>query len=165
MLIDAHGLVVNVSSAADRIPFPFRGAYGMTKAAVSSFSRTLEVELYHFNVRVLNVVSTMVKSNLAQNASARLPPDSLWSNMAEHMDPVPEDTKMESKDWAQKTVFEALRGEGYHVGPFRLSGTKSEFWVGSNSGPTRALWCLGSGWLRWVALILWPLGRVKSPEK
>lgn len=50
-----HGLIVNVSSMAARLPVPFMGAYNAAKAALASFTMTLQIELRGSAVRLVDL--------------------------------------------------------------------------------------------------------------
>jgi NAD(P)-dependent dehydrogenase (short-subunit alcohol dehydrogenase family) len=47
-----HGIIINVSSAAGRMTFPFYSLYNSTKWAVEGFSESLHYELRPFNIRI-----------------------------------------------------------------------------------------------------------------
>ncbi|MFZ5805816.1 MAG: SDR family oxidoreductase [Verrucomicrobiota bacterium] len=54
----AHGggLIINISSLAARFPIPFMGAYNAAKAAMSSLTQTLRLELGHDNsIRIVDL--------------------------------------------------------------------------------------------------------------
>lgn len=55
MHAQGSGLVINVSSLASRLPVPFMGAYNAAKAAMASFSMTLQLELRESNVRIVDL--------------------------------------------------------------------------------------------------------------
>lgn len=54
-LQDRGGRIINVTSLAARLPLPFMGAYNAAKAAMSSFTMTLQLELAGSNVRVIDL--------------------------------------------------------------------------------------------------------------
>lgn len=49
------GRIINVTSLASRFPIPFMGAYNAAKAAMASFTMTLQLELENSNIRVIDV--------------------------------------------------------------------------------------------------------------
>jgi len=51
---------------------PFAGAYCSTKAAVTSFSDTLRMELAPFGIQVITVQPGGIKTNLSDNADKEL---------------------------------------------------------------------------------------------
>jgi 1-acylglycerone phosphate reductase len=65
----------------------YKGAYNSSKAAIHSFSDTLRIEMYPFNVKVLNICTGGVKTNLSpnmiQSLDVKLPPDSVYQPIEE----------------------------------------------------------------------------------
>jgi NAD(P)-dependent dehydrogenase (short-subunit alcohol dehydrogenase family) len=53
----AHGggRIINVTSLASRLPVPFMGAYNAAKAAMASFTMSLQLELKDSNIRVIDL--------------------------------------------------------------------------------------------------------------
>jgi NAD(P)-dependent dehydrogenase (short-subunit alcohol dehydrogenase family) len=53
----AHGggCIINVTSLASRLPVPFMGAYNAAKAAMASFTMSLQLELEQSNIRVIDL--------------------------------------------------------------------------------------------------------------
>ena len=53
----AHGggRIINVTSLASRLPVPFMGAYNAAKAAMASFTMSLQLELEGSDIRVIDV--------------------------------------------------------------------------------------------------------------
>ncbi len=49
------GLIINISSMAARLPVPFMSAYNAAKAAMASFTMTLQLELRGSNIRVIDI--------------------------------------------------------------------------------------------------------------
>lgn len=49
------GCIINVTSLASRFPIPFMGAYNAAKAAMASFTMTLQLELENSNIRLTDV--------------------------------------------------------------------------------------------------------------
>lgn len=49
------GMIINVTSLASRLPVPFMGAYNAAKAAMASFTMTLQLELGASNIRVVDL--------------------------------------------------------------------------------------------------------------
>jgi NAD(P)-dependent dehydrogenase (short-subunit alcohol dehydrogenase family) len=52
---DRGGRIINVTSLVSRLPIPFMGAYNAAKAAMASFTMTLQLELEGSNVRVIDL--------------------------------------------------------------------------------------------------------------
>src|ERR1700736_1541377 len=49
------GRIINVSSLASRMPVPFMGAYNAAKAAMASFTMSLQLELAGSNIRIIDL--------------------------------------------------------------------------------------------------------------
>lgn len=49
------GRIINVTSLASRLPVPFMGAYNAAKAAMASFTMSLQLELRDSNIRVIDL--------------------------------------------------------------------------------------------------------------
>jgi NAD(P)-dependent dehydrogenase (short-subunit alcohol dehydrogenase family) len=62
---DAPGAVVNISSVLGKRAAPLQGAYGMTKAAVISMTRTLAMELGAAKIRVNAIAPGLIDTRLA----------------------------------------------------------------------------------------------------
>lgn len=107
-------LVVNNTSIASqtRGALPFEGAYSASKAAAGSLTEVMRLELQPFGIRVINLVTGGVRTNLFSNApSVELPPESLfnvakeavekamWAGSGANMDRFAEPTA-----WAKHTV-------------------------------------------------------------
>ncbi|KAI2637742.1 hypothetical protein GGS26DRAFT_544969 [Hypomontagnella submonticulosa] len=60
-------MIVNNTSAASTVPIPFQAVYNASKAAFSMLSNTLRLELQAFNIKVIDLKSGMVKTNILKN--------------------------------------------------------------------------------------------------
>ncbi|KAK7880765.1 hypothetical protein WMY93_032578, partial [Mugilogobius chulae] len=60
----AKGRVVNISSLAGEVPMPHYSAYSSTKAALSSFSRILRMEMLQWGVHVALIQPTGFKTKI-----------------------------------------------------------------------------------------------------
>lgn len=55
MRIRGSGLIINVTSLASRLPVPFMAAYNAAKAAMASFTMSIQLELPDANIRVVDL--------------------------------------------------------------------------------------------------------------
>jgi NAD(P)-dependent dehydrogenase (short-subunit alcohol dehydrogenase family) len=55
MRVHGSGRIINVSSLASRMPVPFMGAYNAAKAAMASFTMSLQLELEGSDIRVIDL--------------------------------------------------------------------------------------------------------------
>lgn len=82
-LIAAKGLIINISSAASIVPYPFASAYSASKGAINAFSRTLRLELQPYGVRVLVAITGTVRTNINLQTDRQLPQGSLYTPIAD----------------------------------------------------------------------------------
>lgn len=82
LLIEAKGTVAMIGSLAAVMPYVFGGVYSASKAALHAYTDTLRLELAPFGVRVVNVVTGGVKSNIARTERT-LRKDSLYVELEE----------------------------------------------------------------------------------
>lgn len=76
------GMVLHQTSGASVTSVPFQAAYNASKAAMASFSETMRLELAPFNIKVVELKTAMVKSNMVGSMKAhelKLPPNSIWT--------------------------------------------------------------------------------------
>jgi NAD(P)-dependent dehydrogenase (short-subunit alcohol dehydrogenase family) len=57
------GRIINVTSLASRLPIPFMGGYNAAKAAMASFTMTLQLELAGSNVRVIDLQPADIRTD------------------------------------------------------------------------------------------------------
>jgi short-subunit dehydrogenase len=57
------GLIINVTSLASRLPVPFMAAYNAAKAAMASFTMTLQIELEGSSIRVIDLQPGDIRTN------------------------------------------------------------------------------------------------------
>ena len=55
MQVRGEGLIINITSLAGRLPVPFMAAYNAAKAAMASFTISIQLELPHSRVRVVDL--------------------------------------------------------------------------------------------------------------
>jgi 1-acylglycerone phosphate reductase len=68
-LINAKGTILFTGSLAGVVPFPFSSVYCSCKAAIHQYAHALHLELKGFSVRVINVVTGGVETNIADTRS------------------------------------------------------------------------------------------------
>jgi short-subunit dehydrogenase len=52
---DHAGIIINISSLASRLPVPFMAAYNSAKAALASFTMSMQLELEGTNIRLIDL--------------------------------------------------------------------------------------------------------------
>ena len=69
-----EGLIINVTSLASRLPVPFMAAYNAAKAALASFTMSMQIELGDSRVHVVDLqpgdISTEFNQNVVQSGKA-----------------------------------------------------------------------------------------------
>src|SRR5216117_2066257 len=69
-----EGLIINVTSLASRLPVPFMAAYNSAKAALASFTMSIQLELGNSKVRIVDLqpadISTEFNKSVVINTNA-----------------------------------------------------------------------------------------------
>ncbi|KAL6909311.1 hypothetical protein GGI43DRAFT_429884 [Trichoderma evansii] len=138
LLIATKGTIINISSASSVTPFPFKGPYAMTKAALNSYGRTLAIELSPFDVHVLTCPTGYIESKLEANGTDQVPENSLYKVMAGKMDLWFPAKQMEGAEYAKLVVNEVQKGRGWGLGPWRFGAMREWLWVGT--GASKGYW-------------------------
>lgn len=63
MRLHGSGRIINVTSLASRLPVPFMAAYNAAKAAMASFTMSLQLELEDSNIRVIDVQPADIRTD------------------------------------------------------------------------------------------------------
>ncbi|KAF4157485.1 hypothetical protein CNMCM6936_005060 [Aspergillus lentulus] len=74
-VIEAKGVIVNIGSIGGVCPYVYGASYNASKAALHHYGNTLRVEMRPFGVRVVNVISGEVHTNILKNDHGRSLPD------------------------------------------------------------------------------------------
>jgi len=61
-----EGLIINVTSLASRLPVPFMAAYNSAKAALASFTMSIQLELAHPRVRIVDLQPGDIRTEFNQ---------------------------------------------------------------------------------------------------
>ncbi|KAI1003161.1 hypothetical protein K3495_g5039 [Podosphaera aphanis] len=116
LLVNAHGLVVNIGSIAGALPYPWQGIYNASKAAVNQLTETLRIELAPLGVRTMLVVTGIIKTNFVANlpTKAVLPTNSFYWPAREEVTEVMQGKEaavigMDVEQYAQAVVRNALK--------------------------------------------------------
>lgn len=77
------GTIINIGSTVGLVPLPYASAYAASKAAVHSFSESLQMELRGFNVFVTVVAPGAIKSNIGETGAklVKVADDSRYKNV------------------------------------------------------------------------------------
>ena len=87
LVIESKGIIVNHGSMSSLMTFVGAGAYSSSKAAVSSISDTMRVELAPFGVRVVHLITGLCQSNIwPPETPPRLPANSVYAVVGDEME-------------------------------------------------------------------------------
>ncbi len=87
------GLIINVTSLAAELPVPYMAAYNAAKAAMASFTMTMQLELAGSNVRLLDLQPADIKTGfndaVLRHDPADPPIEKIWTIVARNMENAP----------------------------------------------------------------------------
>ena len=118
LLTKSKGMIVNQTSVVAATAVPFQSAYNASKAAISMFSDCQRLELEPFRVRVIDLKTGAVASNMIKNQKAltpmSLPKGSMYEPAREAVEAAMRNDKMASvgtpaDQWAKEVVGDLLR--------------------------------------------------------
>ncbi|PYI05887.1 putative short-chain dehydrogenase/reductase [Aspergillus sclerotiicarbonarius CBS 121057] len=147
LLVEASGMVVNITSIAATVHVAWLGTYSSSKAAQLSMSEMLRIELAPLGVRVLSVVLGEVESKVYSNGLTPKTPVSPYYQSAR---------QCISNGAAGKFVITNESAEicARHVVSDMLSGQSGQIWRGGSAGTVKWANRLLPGWLfvRWMVI-------------
>jgi 1-acylglycerone phosphate reductase len=114
LIIQSKGLIVNQTSISSACTIPFSGAYNASKAAIATFSDTQRFEFAPFGVRVVDLKTGAVHSNINAGAPSTLPKDSIYAPAREAVENSMSlkeivNASMDQEVWAKATVADLLK--------------------------------------------------------
>lgn len=126
--------IINTSSIVSRVPYPFSAAYNASKAAISSYSDTLRVELGLLGIKVVTLFMGQVSTGITSPSSVEFGPNSLYTaaeegvraRSREHLQ-----NSMTPDEFARQVVNEVLhKKSGLGKGEYIWKGTSaSTIWL------------------------------------
>jgi NAD(P)-dependent dehydrogenase (short-subunit alcohol dehydrogenase family) len=136
-------MVVNHTSVGSIAGLPFQAAYNASKAALAMFSDILRLELQAFGIKVVDLKTGGVKSNILANLThTELPSDSIYAP-------------------AREEAERMLSGE--KLGALKGTFVDADFWAKgvvkdlTKANPPYQIWRGGSAWLGRLGTLL-PVG-------
>ena len=80
LLIESKGIIANQTSGASVVTIPFQSTYNASKAAMAMFSDSQRLELEPFGVRIIDLKTGSVRSNIQNSMTDRttLPKGSIY---------------------------------------------------------------------------------------
>jgi 1-acylglycerone phosphate reductase len=151
LLLESKGTIVNYTSVGASVTLPFQGIYNSSKSALAMLSDTLRLEIEPFDVKVIDLRSAVIKTNLIKNmqdTNNLLPKGSIYEPARDTLEKSLRqeqfvDVGMPVKDWAEATVKDL-----------------------SKKSPTKVIWRGETAFLCWVGSILPQAGnRSRCPGK
>ncbi|KAH6706322.1 hypothetical protein BKA61DRAFT_558818 [Leptodontidium sp. MPI-SDFR-AT-0119] len=142
--------IINTASILGRLPFPFSAAYNATKAAVTSYSDTLRIELAPLGIKVVTLFMGEVSTGLMSADNISFGQDSLYSDVEANV-------RERSRQHAQKSMAPEIFAQRVVSGVLSepAIGKGEYLWKGTNAS---LVWLLNSiGWRKVFD------GTVKSP--
>ncbi|PWY66807.1 NAD(P)-binding protein [Aspergillus sclerotioniger CBS 115572] len=150
---ETGGMVVNQTSLAMITVLPFQGAYSASKAAISVFSETMRMELGVLGVRVVELRTGLVRSNLIEGENGkgrgdglRLPSGSVYEGAKEVVERAMRQEEFRGKGmdrdvWAGKVVGDLLK---------KKKRTPKVVWRGESVWIAKVVGWLPVGWCDWL---------------
>ncbi|KAH7126153.1 hypothetical protein EDB81DRAFT_810484 [Dactylonectria macrodidyma] len=137
---DAPPTIINTSSIVARVPYIFSAQYNASKAAVSSYSDTLRVELAPLGIKVVTLFMGVVATKITSPDKALFAPDSLFADAESGLK---ERSRLHMKDGMKPQEFARLVVQEVAIKKRSLSQGE-HIWLGSNA---YAIWLLNAiGW-------------------
>ncbi|KPI43375.1 NADPH-dependent 1-acyldihydroxyacetone phosphate [Cyphellophora attinorum] len=118
LLLHSGGMVVNQTSVVAVAAVPFQSAYNASKAAMSMFSDCLRLELEPFGIKVIDLKTGAVATNLIRNqktlTSLTLPSDSMYDPARDAVESAMRNDKMAgmgtaADEWAKEVAGDLLK--------------------------------------------------------
>ncbi|KAF9477507.1 oxidoreductase [Pholiota conissans] len=108
------GTIINIGSITGETPTPWSGLYSSSKAACTSISEVLFMELKPFGISVMHISPGGIKSHIADNGLARMQvaPDTLYTDyipfIFKRIQSSQDSASMPSEVFASRVVAKAL---------------------------------------------------------
>ena len=137
------GRLLNISSAAGQIGFPFMSAYCGSKHAVEGVSESLRRELMHLGIKVITIGPTAIKTPIWEKEGVELPDNvriGIFGKQVENfirMFSKSGEKAMPSKDFAQKVV--AIFEKRNPKARYAISANRLEEWLMPRFMPSEAV--------------------------
>ncbi|KAF2993113.1 hypothetical protein E8E14_000048 [Neopestalotiopsis sp. 37M] len=138
LLVQAQGVLVNISSASGELNQPYSSIYNASKAAITTASETWRLELEPLGVRVVTVVAGTVATRFHGNTNEiKLAEDSYYLPVKEILDKKqrgkPGSQKMSAEEFATAVVSDILAGKS---GKIWRGSESTKAWIAKSILPT-----------------------------
>ena len=143
LLLESKGIIVNHCSTAATMHAPFKATYSASKAAMTAYSNVLRMELEPFGVKVVQMQTGAVKTNMTNRDRKRvieLPKESIYAIASEEFQDAANGRDMPDRgssatQWAKEVVGDILR-----------SSPRMVLWRGDSAWLVRLLGFAPYGW-------------------
>jgi len=127
LVVKSKGTIVNHTSISSLVPVPFESAYPASKAAMASFTDSLRFEVAPLGVKVVELKTGNVLSNIYTAAPVRLPETSIYGPARGRIEEVLNESPtikqcIDADVWAAQVVKNVTKEN-----PVR------RFWMGGNA--------------------------------
>lgn len=120
--------IINTSSVVARLPYLFAAHYNATKAAVTSYSDTLRLELAPLGIKVVTVFMGVVRTGITSPDKINFSPDSLYTAAEAGVKQRSKDHLshgMDAKKFASLVAGDILNKRGLTKGNYVWQGTNA----------------------------------------
>jgi 1-acylglycerone phosphate reductase len=136
------GMVVNNTSLASVFAPPFQGGYAASKSAAASISEVMRLELAPFGVKVIELKTGNIKSNIFKNLkTTSIPENSIYQVAKDAVE-----ATMRGDGFADGGTEAHIWAEGV-VGDLSKMYPPIQIWRGDKAGLARIVCHVGPGWL------------------
>lgn len=121
LLKSTHGAIIaNQTSAAGVLAVPWQATYNASKAAMSAFSDTMRLELESFGIKVIDLKTSLVKSNMVsevkKTTGPKLPQGSIFEPARELVESILRGDPyvgggQDQAEWAEAVLKDLLKDE------------------------------------------------------
>lgn len=134
------GIIVNISSVADRFASPYGGVYSATKAALALISEALSFELRHFGVKVILIEAGAIKTNMPIKQKRFTMPDylPLDKQIKMRFEKYLQEDRRTPPDTMAKIIVDAI--ENPDTGLKVAAGKDAEYMIAMHSKLSDAEW-------------------------
>ena len=143
LLKSSKAMVVNHTSTGSGLTIPFQAVYNASKAAMSTFSNTLRLELEPFGIAVVDLKTGGVKTNVVKNLQAKQPELPMGSIYTPAKEVVEKALRLE---WVEGIGITAEQWAKEVVGDLLKKTPPPVVWRGESAWVVRLTSFLPSGW-------------------
>ena len=155
LLLESKGTIVNHTSQTPYFAFPGTALYACSKAAARQYTDNLRTELHPFSVRVIELITGVVGSNIITkqmpSGSATVPQSSIYAPVKAEIDKGWSGEQLGGRwsdpdEYAKRVVSDLVDAPGWLSSPMSWFGYERPWiWRGWSSTMSYWFWLLGCG--------------------